>query len=356
MLEFNVRRGCMTAMDTPFNPDGSIDWLGLTKNTIFQIQQGVIGLVPVGTTGESPTLSPMSHVVVAGRVTQLAGGNCHVLVGAGSNSTEEMFQYGEAGLAFGCSGLLLVDCYYNKPSSLELRENYYKLAAERFPTLVICPYVIPGRTGCALCVEDLALLAHQYSNVRMVKEATGDFDRMRYTRRATPEWFYIFSGDDDKTLRMILDPDIRADGVISVMSNIAPAAVQKMCQKAFAGEIKEAQEIEKALAPLFQLVTVSGKRIEEIPRIGLVTIEDKFPNPDSVKTMMQGLGMPADIRRPPLGKMNQEAVPKVRSALREVWDNNPWVLKPIEDFYQVDITNRLANDEIWAAISWKGNN
>jgi len=356
MLEFNIQRGCLTALDTPFNLDGSIDWPGLTKNAAFQIQQGVSGLVPVGTTGESPTLPPVQHVIVVGRVAQLARGKCSVLAGAGSNSLEEMLQYGEAGLAFECLGLLLVDCYYNKPAPLELRENYYKLAAERFPKLVICPYVIPGRTGCALSVGDLALLAHRYPNVAMVKEATGDFDRMRLTRRITPEGFCIFSGDDDKTLRMILDPDIRADGVISVMSNIAPAAIQKMCQKAFAGEVKEAQQIEEALTPLFQLVTVSGKRTEEIPGFGLVTIEDKFPNPDSIKTMMQGLGMPAGVRRPPLGKMTQEAVQKVRNALWTVWKENPWVLKPIEGFYQVNLSERLANDQIWEEISWKGGN
>lgn len=354
MVEFNIPRGCMTALVTPFDPNGGIYWRGLETNVRFQISQGISGLVPVGTTGESPVLSPLNHTKVIIEVILMVKGSCFILGGVGSNSAEEMLQYGEKVVSFNCPGLLLVDCYYNKPSSLELRENYYTPAARKFSRTIICPYIIPGRTGCALSVWDLAILARKYPNVKMVKEATGDFDRMRDTRRATPLEFYIFSGDDDKTLRMILDPDIKADGVISVMSNIAPAAIQKMCEKAFAGEAKEALQIEEVLAPLFQLVTVSTKRTEEVPGIGRVEIEDKFPNPDSIKTMMQGLGMPADSRRSPLGKMSRDAVQQVRNALWKVWKENPWVLKPIESFYSVNITDRLANDEIWEKLSWKG--
>lgn len=351
MAKYEVPKGCcFTAMVTPFNSDGSIDWLGLEMNTAFQIKEGVKGVVPVGTTGESPTLTPREHVMVIGRVAQCVDREVFLLAGCGSNSTKEMLEYGEAALAFEADGLLLVDCYYNGPSSLELREEYYKPAAEKFPDLVICPYIIPGRTGCALSEYDLAFLARKYPNLTMVKEATGDLERMGRTRTLTPEGFLIFSGDDHLTFKMMTDPKIRADGVISVISNIAPKAVERMCEAAFAGVIEEAQKFKDALDPLFEVVTVRKERREEFPEE--FTVEDKFRNPLPIKTMMQGLGMRAGPCRPPLGKMTSSGVEKVRNALKEVWDKNPEVLKPIEAFYGVKILNRLRDDEVWKELTF----
>lgn len=351
MPKINEYSGCWTALVTPFKEDLSINWEGFENNLIFQISQGIAGIVPVGTTGESPTLDFEEHSLVITSTRHLVEEDTFVLAGCGSNSTKEALHFVEIAHNIGCHGVLLVDCYYNGPSSLELRENYYREIAQRFPELSIVPYIIPGRTGCALSPEDLAILARDCPNIRAVKEATGDFLRMRITRSLVPEEFYILSGDDDKTLAMMTDREIQAEGVISVISNIAPGAVSQMCEKALAGQIEEAEEIRKALEPLFQVVTVPTIREEEI-RGQEFSVQDKFRNPLPIKTMMQGLGIPAGLCRSPLGKMTPQGVQIVRNALKEVWEKNSWVLRPIEEFHRVDISERLEADEIWQSLTF----
>lgn len=345
--------GCWTALVTPFKEDLSIDWQGLEKNIAFQDAREVTGVVPVGTTGESPTLTPEEHNLVIARTWRLTGEEAGVycLAGCGSNSTREALHYTELANAIGCDGVLLVDPYYNGPSSLEIRENYYREIAKRFPDLSVVPYIIPGRTGCALSPEDLAILARDCSNVRAVKEATGDLERMRKTRSLLPDDFQILSGDDDKTFVMMTDDGILAVGVISVISNIAPVAVSKMCERILNENRKAAEKIRDALSPLFGVVTVLYPREEEING-EKISIRDKFRNPLPIKTMMQGLGLPAGPCRPPLGKMTLQGVEIVRNALREVWEKSPWVLKPIEEFYGVDISERLTSDRIWQSLAY----
>ena len=352
----NIPSGCLTALVTPFNPDGTIDWKGLAKNIEFQISEGVVGMVPVGTTGESPTVNPEEHALILTNVSDFAEGRAYILAGSGSNSTQEALHYTNIAAQAGCHGALLMDCYYNGPSSLELRKEYYSPIAEKFPELTIVPYIVPGRTGCALEPADLAILAWKYSNLNAVKEARGDFEKMREIRRLTPKDFKIISGDDDKTYTMMTDPEIMANGVISVISNITPAAIQQMCQKILEGKIEEAKKMREMLNPLFGLVTVSEiERVEKIQGKEVV-VKDKFRNPDATKTMMQGLGMPAGIGRRPLGKMTPQAVEKVRKILKEVWEKSPQILKPIEKFYKVNISQRLADDKIWQGLSFQSGN
>lgn len=354
MDTFSVPGGGMTAMATPFNQDGSIDWPGFRKNILFQISQKITGLLYVGTTGESPTLIPEDHCLVIKRGVEYAEGKVFTLGGGGSNSLEEALYYVEMIDQVGCDAALLVDPYYNGPSSLEIRENYYRPIAERFPKLVIVPYIIPGRTGCQLEPGDLAVLNWKYNNICAVKEARGDFEKMKEIRKLSQFDFAIFSGDDDKTWPMMTDPDIKAKGVVSVSSNIVPGPVQQMCEKILAGNLEEAEKIRKALDPLFGVVTVSQERQEKFLTVKDVIIKDKFRNPLPLKTMMNGLGMPAGPCRAPLGKMTILGVKEVRNALKEVWDKNPWVLKPIEEFYEVNISERLANNKIWAELAYRG--
>ena len=151
---------------------------------------------------------------------------------------------------------------------------------------------------------------------------------------------------------MMTDPEIKANGVISVISNIAPAAVERMCQRILTGEIEEAKRIKNALSPLFDLVTVNWPRQEKLPSGEVSEVYDKFRNPLPIKTMMNGLGMPAGPCRRPLGKMTAGVVGLVREKLTEVWKKNTWVLKPIEDFCQVDISARLADNKIWKELSY----
>ena len=342
----------LTALITPFTRDGAIDWKGWKKNIGFQIDQGIEGIVPVGTTGESPVLTSEEHQLLIALARQ-KGREIFVLAGCGSNSTEEALKYAQLAEQVGCEGVLLVDCYYNGPSSLELRREYYSPIARKFPNLVIVPYIIPGRTGCALLPEDLALLAHKHPNVMAVKEATDDFSRMRRTRELAPDGFDIFSGDDNQTVIMMQDEKIGAKGVISVVANIAPSCVHELCRYLSLGDDKAAREVENALEPLIETVKIQSKREERIPgRENLVTVTDKFRNPLPIKTMMSGLGMPAGFCRKPLGRLSTEGVMVARRALQEVWRDTPGVLCPIEMFYGVDIKERLADDMLWEQLAY----
>ena len=341
--------GAWTALITPFRDDGQVDWPGYRKNLAFQIANGISGLLAVGTTGESPTLDWSEHNDVIDRAIDAARGKCRVLAGTGSNSATEAISATAHAANSGADGVLLVDCYYNGPSSLELRREYHGAIAERFPTLTVVPYVIPGRTGCALGVEDLAILAQQYPNVSAVKEATGDLARMARQRELVGHEFDIVSGDDDLTVTMMTDPAIRASGVISVMSNVAPAAIEQMTRCALSGDVDGARSLETALAPLFAMVTVRATSMRAVGGHDLA-VEDKFRNPLPVKTLMNGLGMPAGPCRAPLGRMTQPGVDVVRETARKVWTDSPEIFQPIAEHYKVDIAARLKDDEAWKVL------
>ncbi len=341
-----IPNGALTALITPFTERGDIDWKGFLQLIEFQAHEGISGIVPVGTTGESPTLNEHEHDFVNSRTIDAKSG-LFILNGCGSNCTEEALHYVERVSGFGGQAVLLVDSYYNGPSSLELRREYYAPIAKEFPDILIVPYIIPGRTGCKLLPEDLGALSREFPNICTVKEATGDLGNMRAIRRMTSPSFQIFSGDDDKTLGMMTDPNVKACGVISVISNIAPFAVQKMCQAVFSGNLSGADETKAKLDPLFKVVTVLADRGQH----GL-SIIDKFRNPLPIKTMMNGLGMPAGPCRQPLGKMSLLGVRMVHDALSSVWKDSPEVLLPIEEFFNVNIGARLADEEIWRALAY----
>jgi len=344
--------GAWTALVTPMNSDGGIDWAGLEKNVEFQINQGITGVVPCGTTGESPTLRWDEHDGVIEATLKLAAGRCKVIAGTGSNSTQEAVESTEHAVEHGAEAVLMADCYYNAPSSIELRNEYYGVVAEMFPDTAIVPYVIPGRSGTALAAEDLAILASEYPNIHAVKEATGDIERIVYTRRLTGPAFFIMSGDDDITYQIMTQPNIAAQGVISVMTNICPGAISQMVSKVRSGDEKGASALQEALRPLFQIVTVKADSIRSLPNGTNVVVQDKFRNPLAVKTLMQALGMPSGVTRQPLGKMTFEGTNIVRHAVREVWEKNPEILSPIQDFYGVDIAARIANDANWSGLSY----
>ena len=343
--------GAWTAIVTPLNPDLTVDRDGLERNVEFQISQGITGVVPVGTTGESPTLDWDEHNEVIDRVLAQCKGRCRVLPGTGSNSTDEAIESTSHVVAAGAEAVLMVDCYYNGPSSQELRDEYYAVVARKFPNTTVVPYVIPGRSGTALAVEDLAILAAKYENVSAVKEATGDLERMARTRTLLGDRFSIMSGDDDITVQMMTDPAIRADGVISVASNVVPAAVSKMTAAALAGDVEGAKRAHDALAPLLGVVTVKVDNQRVLPSGQTVEVTDKYRNPLPIKTLMAGLGMPAGPCRKPLGSMSKAGVEVVRSAAAVVWDRSPEVLQPIADFYGVDPGARLADDSIWDSLT-----
>lgn len=370
MKRRTMPKGGYTAMVTPFNKVGEIDWMAYKKNLQFQFESGIRGPLSVGTTGESCTLTKEEHIQVNLKTAEFVmvwrekKEYLFHLAGVGSNNVRESMEFADAivprGSIAGSDGLLLVDPYYNGPSSLEIRVYYYEPFAARYSNQVIVPYIIPGRTGCALSAQDLVLLSNEFKNVEAVKEATGDLERMKKTRKLTSDSFKIFSGDDDKTFLMMTDPEIAACGVISVISNVAPAAVQDMCTKLLNGDIEEAQKIKQALDPLFKLVTIKVKRncgffIKRQVKPVIEEFEDKYRNPVPIKTIMNVLGIPAGPCRPPLGKMSLEGINIIRETLKKVWQDKKtrWVLEPIEEFYDVKIEDRLDNDKIWKKLTYQ---
>ncbi len=333
--------GCWTAMVTPFTERGVLDLEGLRQNVTFQIEGGA-KLVPTGTTGESPTLEWKEHNQIIEETVKLAKGRTFVMAGTGSNSTQEAIRGTKHAVEVGAEAVLIVDCYYNGPSSLELRTEYYEVIAKEFPQTFITPYVIPGRTGTQLEVEDLAILHRNYKTVRAVKEATGDLERMAKTRELLGDDFDILSGDDDMTFEMMTRKDIRAQGVVSVISNVVPEVVAEMATAFNRGDIVRGKELYEALTPLFKIVTV--KTVEEYDGF---KVPCKFRNPSAIKTLMRGLGMPAGPCRQPLGRMTPKATAVVREAIKTVYERNRETLIPLQVFYKINLEERIYQDEYW---------
>ena len=336
-----MQAGCYTAIITPFTAT-SVDYDGLEQLVEFQIQNGITGILAVGTTGESPTLNWDEHNRVIKEVAEKSKNKCTCIAGTGSNNTAETLFATEHAAAAGVDAVLLVDPYYNGPSSLEIRKEYVAPVALQFPSLEIIPYVIPGRTGAQLLPEDLAILAENFENVRTVKEATGSLDNMRKTRKCCGPDYVILSGDDGITFKMMTDPDIRGAGVISVVSNIAPKSVTEMVALLVKGETAEAEKRFQALAPLFNLVTVKTR--EKTP---YGEVDCRARNPLALKTLMNILGMPSGPCRRPLGKMMKNGVDTVLAAVRQTQASHPEILAPVANFFNVDIDERINTPAFW---------
>jgi 4-hydroxy-tetrahydrodipicolinate synthase len=344
-----MRKGCYTALITPFTADLALDRSGLEKLAAFQIENGITGILAVGTTGESPTLTWDEHHTVVTSLVSLAREKCLAIAGAGSNNTAEALSATEHAVKAGADAVLLVDPYYNGPSSIEIRKEYVAPVAQRFPETDIIPYVIPGRTGAQLLPEDLAILAKAYPNVRTVKEATGNLDNMKRTRACCGADYDILSGDDALTFAMMTDPTIAAAGVISVLSNVVPKAVCEFVSLLAQGNVAEAKKLKTALDPLFQLVTV--KTTENTPYGEVVA---RARNPLGVKTLMAVLGMPGGPCRRPLGKMTRNGFEFVLQVARKVWNETPEIFQPIEHFFDIDIAARLEDQLTWQALYYEG--
>ena len=336
-----MKPGCYTALITPFDQTGKVDQNGLEQLINFQVENGITGILATGTTGESPTLKWEEHEHVIEQVAQLAKNKCLRIAGTGSNNTIEAIEALGHAVKDDLDAILMVDPYYNGPSSLEIRREYYEVAAKKFPDIKIIPYIIPGRTGAQMLPQDLAILAKNYKNITCVKEATGNLDNMRLTRKYCGDQFNILSGDDSLVYTMMTDPDIMACGSISVMSNIAPKAFTQMVTLLNSGDIQAALKIQAALAPLFDLVVVTTT---EECEFGPVSCRARNPLP--VKTMMQILGMPSGPCRKPLGKMTPNGFKIVLDTLKKVQAKTPDILKPVASFFSMDIEQRLNDADL----------
>ena len=339
-----MKAGCFTAIITPF-VSNSVDYEGLEKLADFQIQNGITGILAVGTTGESPVLSWDEHNKVTETIAQKTKGKCLCIAGTGSNNTTESLTATQHAAEVGVDAVLLVEPYYNGPSSLEIRREYVAPIASAYKDLDIIPYVIPGRTGTQLYPPDLALLYKEYPNVSTVKEATGSIDNMRRTRECCGPDFLILSGDDGITYEMMMDPLVKGAGVISVASNVAPKAVTQMVQLLNEDKASEAHSLMQKLEPLFNLVTV--KTTEQTP-YGEVSFRAR--NPLAYKTLMSILGMPSGMCRQPLGRLTPAALQIVLEAARQVQTTAPEILQPVADFFNVDVSERLENEKYWEGL------
>ncbi len=340
--------GTFTALITPFRGE-AVDYEGIDALVDFQIANGITGILAVGTTGESPVLTWKEHNAVIERIAQRRGRKCSLIAGTGSNNTREALEGTAHAAKVGAEAVLLVDPYYNGPSSLEIRKEYIEPVAKAFPEIEMIPYIIPGRTGTQLIPEDLAMLHESYKNVSTVKEATGNLENMKRTRECCGPDFTLLSGDDGITFDMMTTPEIAAAGVISVASNIVPKGVSDMVRHLAQGEIEAALDLKNRLDPLFNLVTV--KTAETSP-YGEVVFRAR--NPLAVKALMSILGMPAGPCRQPLGKLTRNALDIVLNAARKVQAESPKLLKPIADAFGVDIESRLADSTLHEAYCYPG--
>jgi 4-hydroxy-tetrahydrodipicolinate synthase len=334
----NLPVGCLTATITPLTLDGEIDFDEFSSLLDFQLANGVNGVVVCGTTGEGPTITPEERVRLFSKALEALGDRCLMVAGTGSNSTLRAMESTRQAYGIGSKAALLADPYYNAPSSVEIRREYYAPVAAAFPAMLIIPYVIPSRTGTELNPQDLALLSHEYSNVVAVKDATGSVQNAASIRMLCGKQFSILSGDDDKTLALMTDPSVLANGVISVVSNIAPKSVVQMVSAALSGKMSEARKVAATLKPLFEVVTV---KTEEQVLGGTVSVKARNPLP--IKTLARLLGMPSGPCRRPLGRMTKVGLSQLISKIEAIWANNPEVLRPIESFFGVSIEERLSS-------------
>lgn len=281
--------GLSVAMVTPFC-DGKVDLGALERQTEFLINAGVTCLVPVGTTGESPTLSHPEHEEVIATVVKTAAGRVKVMPGTGSNSTEEALHLTRWAEKTGADAALVVGPYYNKPMQEGFYQHFKALATS--VGIPICVYNIPGRTSKNIEPGTIIRLADDFPTIAMLKEATGQMDQASQVAGATD--LTILSGDDSMTLPYM---SIGGRGVISVVGNIVPGDMIALCNAFFAGDIKKAQEMHHKT---FQLCR---------DMLGLAT------NPIPVKAAMKMLGMDTGEVRLPLTPLEPEQEAKLRLTL-----------------------------------------
>lgn len=281
--------GLSVAMITPFR-DGKVDYALLEEHVEFQVQAGTTCLCPVGTTGESPTLSHPEHREVIAAVIKAAAGRVKVMPGTGSNSTQEALELTRWAAQVGADAALVVAPYYNKPTQ-EGFYRHFKALAEAVD-IPICIYNIPGRTGKNVEPETILRLA-ELPNIAMVKEATGSLDQASQIICGSD--LTVLSGDDSLTLPIL---SVGGRGVISVIGNIVPREMIQLTAAWDRGDIPTAQSLHKKLFPLAR------------DMLGLAT------NPIPIKTAMRLLGRDTGELRLPMTPISQEEEERLRRTLR----------------------------------------
>ena len=283
-------RGTFTALVTPFR-DGGIDVAALERLLEAQIGAGINGVIAVGTTGESPTLSHEERDHVIRKCVEIVKGRCTVLAGTGSYSTRDAVEATKRAESLGVNGALLVAPYYNKPSQEGLFRHFKTIADAT--SLPIVLYNIPGRCGVDINADTVLRLADACRNIVSIKEASGSVERVSELRGRLPEAFTILSGDDSLTLPFM---SVGAAGVVSVASNLLPLEVSALVIAYERGDVADAEKLHRRLFPLFKDLFIE-------------------PNPVPVKTALGWRGLMSSECRLPLCEMTAATQTRLRKTL-----------------------------------------
>lgn len=300
----NIFKGAFTALITPMNCDGSVDFEGFHKNVKYQLEQGIDGLVPLGTTAETPTLDERPGQeedklieIVFNEVRAFessSGKKIPVILGAGSNNTKDAVLYCERAKKVGADAALVVTPYYNKPSKEGIYQHFAACSKVGIPIIV---YNIQGRTGLNIPTDLLVRIA-ELPNIAGVKEASGSVAQMMEVigqiKNKKPD-FSVMSGDDGLTLPLIASG---GDGIISVASNLIPSLMHDLAHTALDGDFKTAREIHYRLAPFFKAEFCDG-------------------NPSSIKYAMNYKKMPSGPCRLPLVEVTDSAKAIIEKAIKD---------------------------------------
>ncbi len=284
--------GTLTALVTPFR-DGRVDEDALRALVERQIEAGIDGLVPCGSTGESATLSHAEHRQVVEIVIDAAAGRVPVVAGTGSNSTREAIEFTAHARDAGAEGALLLSPYYNKPTQEGIYAHYATIAEETRLPLVV--YNVPGRTASNIAAETVARLA-RLPGIVGIKEASGDLDQMAHVIAKSPTDFAVLSGDDALTLPLLA---LGGRGVISTSSNVAPAAMAELVRSFLAGDVAAARQRHYELLSLFDVLFCET-------------------NPIPVKAAVSALGLCDDEIRLPLTKLGDANLERLKVVMKDL--------------------------------------
>jgi 4-hydroxy-tetrahydrodipicolinate synthase len=283
--------GTLTAIVTPFRDDYTIDEDALREHIHHQLEGGLDGIVPCGTTGETPTLSPAECEQVIRITIEEVAGRIPVIAGTGSNNTRTAVETTRRALELGVDAALVVTPYYNKPGPAMLEAHYRRVAAEGGLPVVL--YNVPGRTGCNMNAATVATLS-RVDGIIAVKEASGNLSQVQEILGSTdPSTFTVVSGDDGLALPMY---SVGAHGVISVASNVVPKKMRAVHTHYLAGDVEAASNLNAQLFPLYQALFCES-------------------NPVPCKSALAMLGRMTDTVRSPLGPLKTSSIETVRSAM-----------------------------------------
>ena len=267
-------RGSIVALVTPFNASGAVDYEALKRLVEFHVSEGTHGIVAVGTTGESATLSHSEDRDVIRATVDFVAGRIPVIAGAGSNATAEACQLTEAATLAGADAILSVAPYYNKPPQAGLLAHFRAVA--KSTDLPVILYNVPGRTVTDI-FDDTTLELAEVSNISGIKDATGDLDRAKHLLEHRPEGFAVYSGDDPTAMELCL---MGGDGDISVTANVAPRLMASMIEFALAGNFREAEATNNLLRGLHSELFVEPNPIPSkwaLSEMGIMGSDCRLP-------------------------------------------------------------------------------